>query len=405
MPDWARRFFENYLGQLRREAFTPAEISHLAWKPFRIGDLGITGPERDLDYRKIELSPAEAEAALAEIGEEDPRIDRDFYRRQRIVLVLVPGFSHETLRNFSFHEQIERKDSPHQIVMLHPGDGDGPTREQVYNQADGLRLVYVRYPRSNAASELVVEPLFRMLQRSPTLRRWVEDEGRKLFFVGYSYGSPLTLEMLAGIQAGAWKDEFILPSALGFLGLCGDIGGSYLADDMLRSDAKLFNVSKLVDFCRRHRRLGKIAGLHTERQMDDMVGGVRSLGHEDRQRKMKEYLPRLPGHLKYFTVAAALPIQHYRRRVWHANLDDWSMYRQALVSLPTSIYNDGQVVLADNLLPPTPQIPAENNIHLGAVRTHHWGVSYRRFNFGHNRFPRAAFYRALMKTIDEAFEA
>jgi hypothetical protein len=53
-------------------------------------------------------------------------------------------------------------------------------------------------------------------------------------------------------------------------------------------------------------------------------------------------------------------------------------------------------------VPSTPQIPAQNNIHLGAVRTHHWGVSYKTFNFGNNKFPRLAFYRALMQTIFEA---
>lgn len=42
-----------------------------------------------------------------------------------------------------------------------------------------------------------------------------------------------------------------------------------------------------------------------------------------------------------------------------------------------------------------------NNTYLGAVRTHHWGVRYRTFNFGNNKFPRSAFYRALLRTITE----
>lgn len=400
MTDWAQRFHEHFITELRREGYRAEQMRHWLWKPYRIEDLRVTGPDRDADYRKLELKETEIEATLARA---DPSvIDRDFYRQQKIVLVLVPGFTHETLRNLSWHEQIERKDSPHHIVMLKPGwNGEAP-QEQTYAQGDGLKLLYVRYPRSNAASQHIGQPLFEMLHQSASLRRWVQEEGRKLFFVGYSYGSPLSLELLAGLNAGRFQDEFILKNTLGFLALCGDIGGSYLADDTLKPDAQLLNIPKLVAFCRRHRWIGKLVGLGTAQLLDDMEGGVRSLGHEERQRKMREYAPQLPPQLEYFSVGAVLPMADYRRRWWQFNLDDYAMYRQALVSQPISLYNDGQVTLDDTLVPNANQIAPERNIHLGSVRTHHWGVSYKTFNFGSNRFPRPAFYRALMRTIVEA---
>lgn len=397
MSDWARRFSEHFIDQLTREDHTPEEIARWAWKPYQLGDLNITGAHRDLDYSRLELSAAEVEQILARSRSDSSKINREFYRQQKIVLVLVPGFTHETLRNLSWHEQIERKDSPHHIVMLKPGWNGEPPQEQEYAKGDGLKLLYVRYPRSNAASQHINRPMFDMLHNSQSLRRWVAD-GYKLFFVGYSYGAPLSLELLAGLNAGHLKDEFILKNTLGFLGLCGDIGGSYLADDVLKPDAQLLNIPKLVAFCRRHRWIGKLLGLGTDQLLDDMEGGVRSLGHEDRQAHIREYAPQLPPQLKYFSVSAVLPLEDYRRRWWQFNLDDYAMWRQAQVSQPISIYNDGQVTLDDNLVPDGPV----HNTHLGAVRTHHWGVSYKTFNLGNNKFPRPAFYRALMQTLIEA---
>lgn len=402
MADWASRFSDHFIGELQREGYSAEQIARWAWKPYQLQDLNITGPDRDVDYSKLMLSEAEVEQALARIAPQKTADTRESYRQQKIVLVLVPGFTHETLKNLSWHEQIERKDSPHHVVMLKPGWQGEPPQEQEYAKGDGLKLLYVRYPRSNASSEHINQPMFDLLHGSRSLRRWVQGEGRKLFFVGYSYGSPLSLELLAGLNAGRFKDDFILQNTLGFLGLCGDIGGSYLADDTLKPDAQLLNIPKLVAFCRRHRWIGKLLGLGTPQLLDDMEGGVRSLGHEERQARIRDYAPQLPTQLKYFSVGAVLPPQEYRRRWWQFNLDDYAMYRQALVSQPISVYNDGQVTLDDILVPTAPQVSPENNIHLGSVRTHHWGVSYKTFNMGNNRFPRPAFYRALMQTIVEA---
>ena len=397
MQQAAQRFHANFLAQLAREGYTPAQAAQWVFKPYQPADLRITGAQRDRDLSKLSVSAEELTAGMAQ---PDASITRDFYRQQKIALVLMPGFTHETLRNFSWHEQIERKDSPHHVVMLRPGwKGEAP-QEQTFAEGDGLKLLYVRYPRSNADSKHIIGPLFDLLHGSPSLRRWTQ-EGYKLFFVGYSYGAPLSLELLAGLNSGQFKDEFILRNTLGFLGLCGDIGGSYLADDVLKPDAALLNLDKAVDFCRRHPWVAKLAGLGTPQLMEDILGGVESLGHGGRQAAIARYAAQLPSQLKYFSISAVMPLADYRRRWWQFNLDDYTMYRQALVSDPISIYNDGQVVLDDNLVPNAPQIPAANNLHLGAVRTHHWGVSYKTFNFGRNRFPRAAFYRALMQTVVE----
>lgn len=398
MREGARTFHEYFVAELRREGFTAAQMLQWLWQPYRVEDLRITGPDRDPDLTRLELDAAELDALLARVAPSP--VDREFYRRQKLVLVLVPGFTHETLRNLSWHEQIERRDSPHHVVMLRPGWNGEPPQEDTYAQGDGLKLLYVRYPRSNAASQHIHQPMFDMLHRSATLRRWVLEEGRKLFFVGYSYGSPLSLELLAGLNAGRFADDYILDNTVGFLGLCGDIGGSYLADEVMKPDSRFLSIPRLVAFCRRHPWIGRLVGLGTPQLLDDMEDGVRSLGHEERQARMRLYTPRLPAQLRYFSVSAVLPLADYRRHWWRFNLDDYAMWRQARISAPVTVYNDGQVTLDDNLVPPGPP----QHTHLGAVRTHHWGVSYRTFNFGINRFPRPAFYRALLRTIVERLE-
>ena len=398
MTDWAARFQQHFLAQLKADGASPEQASQWVWQPAALNNLKQLGEGRDSTLEKLTLSPAQAAAAMQQAPA--PAVDAAFYAKQKTVLVLVPGFTHETLRNYSWHEQIHRKDSPHHVTVLQPGwNGEAPL-EQTLAKGDGLKLLYVRYPRSNAASQHIVPALFAMLRDCKSLRAWVA-EGYKLFFVGYSYGAPLSLELLAGLNSGQFKDEFILRNTRGFLGLCGDIGGAYLADDLLKPDATLFNIHQAVAFCRKHPLVAKLAGLGTPQLMDDILGGVESLGHGGRQAAIARYAAALPAQLQYFSISAVMPLADYRRRWWQFNLDDYTMYRQALVTDPITIYNDGQVALADNLVPSAPQIPAENIHHLGAVRTHHWGVSYRTFNLGRNRFPRAAFYRALMQTVVE----
>lgn len=393
----AERFFSHFLAELqggRRPA--PAITRHL-WKPYQVDDLRILGPDRDRDLGRLQLDPSAA--AVAAAGTAVPPLDTAFYRSRKIALVLVPGFTHETLRNYSWHEQIERRDSPHEVLMLHPADGDGPTREQTFARGDsGLRLLYVRYPRSNADSRFIVPAMFTMLRDSASLKRWIA-EGYRLIFVGYSYGAPLSLELLSAMNAGELRDDAVLPATQAFVGLCGDIGGSYLADDVLRPDAQLIQIQKVIEFCRRHPFIARLAGLGTPQLLADMEAGVRSLGHEVRQARLRDFERYLPAHLHYFSISAVMPLQDYRRRWWQFNLDDYTMYRQALVTDPITVYNDGQVALPDNLVPGPAHIPADHVHHLGAVRTHHWGVSYRTFNFGRNRFPRPAFYRALIRTV------
>lgn len=391
----AERFHAHFLAELRSEGQTAAEIARHAWNPTRAEALNVLGPERDRDLHKLHLSDEALHANPAPAKRDV--LDRAFWQRQKLCLVMVPGFTHETLKHYSWHEQIERKDSPHHVVMLHPADGDGPTREQAFTRDGALKLLYLRYPRSNADSRFIVPALFTMLRDCASLQQWIA-EGYKLLFVGYSYGAPLSLELLAALNAGEFRDEGLLANTLAFVGLCGDIGGSYLADDVMADDPQLLSIRKLVAFCRHHRFIAKLVGLGTPQLLEDMESGVRALGHEVRQGRLREYAPQLPTQLAYFSIAAVMPLADYRRRWWQFNLDDYAMYRQARVTDPITVYNDGQVALPDNLLPDTAQIQRH---HLGAVRTHHWGVSYRTFNFGRNRFPRPAFYRAVLRTVLE----
>lgn len=403
----AQRFFQHFVHEMHAAGLSPPQMLQHAWRPYAVDELNVTGPNRDQNLDKLALTEDDIHAALQ--TDHQP-VDNDVYRDQNIALILVPGYTHETLKNLSWHEQMERRDSPHNIVMLDPGNDGGPTRETEmaagHPGGECLKIAYCRYPRSNASSEHIIEPLHDLLRQSQHVRQWV-DAGRKLVFVGYSYGSPLSLELFAALNSGALTDDFVLENTAGFLGLCGDIGGSYLADDVTSDNPQFANVRKIVDFFKRHPGLqkgfvGKLAGVYTDQLLDDLFDGARGLGHTVRQQRMAQYASQLPAHIKYHSISAVMPADDYRRYLWHLNLDDWSMHKQAEMSWPHSIYNDGQVVLEDNLVPNAPHIPAENNLHLGAVRTHHWGVSYKTFNLGNNRFPRPAFYRALTQAIIHA---
>lgn len=401
MSDAAERFCRHFLWELHGLGLSPEQMARVAWRPYRAEDLRMLGPDRDADLRALEFAPGEIGALLDRARLDAGNAASAFSGADRLAFILVPGFTHETLKNFSWHELIEQRSSPHRIVMLHPGENGAATREQDWAHGKGRRIAYLRYPRSNADSQHIVPGVFSMLHGSPTVRRWVIEEGRRLVFVGYSNGSPISLELLAGLNAGAFPDDWLLKNTVAFFGMCGDIGGSYLADDVLRPDAKLLQIHKAIDFCRRHPFVAKLAGMGTPQLLADMEGGVRALGHEVRQARLREFAPRLPSHLHYFSIGAVLPLADYRRRWWHFNVDDYAMWRQALVTDPVTVFNDGQVALADHLVPPAAQIPASRHHHLGAVRTHHWGVAYRTFNFGINRFPREAFYRAALRTVME----
>ena len=55
--------------------------------------------------------------------------------------------------------------------MLHPGAEGGSTREEVFARGDsGLKLLYRRYPRSNAESRCLVPALFAMLRDCASLK-------------------------------------------------------------------------------------------------------------------------------------------------------------------------------------------------------------------------------------------
>ncbi|TDU31061.1 hypothetical protein DFR24_0419 [Panacagrimonas perspica] len=397
--DAASRFHVHFVAELKAEGRDGAFIARHTWRPTPLEFLRIFDPERDLDLAKLEYSAADVDA-LPSSPPLSP-MDADFHQRHKLALVVVPGFTHETLRNYSWHEQIQRRDSPHHVVMLHaPQTAGGPLREQEFGRGDGMKVLYLRYPRSNADSRHIVPTMFSMLTDSTHLRRWIAD-GYRLVFVGYSYGAPLSLELLAAMNSGALPGRELLSRTVAFVGMCGDIGGSYLADDVMHETPRFFSMRRLIAFCARHPLIAKLVGLGTPQLLADMEGGVQALGHEVRQTRLREYAPQLPPELHYFSIAAVMPLADYRRRWWQFNLDDYALYRQALITDAITVYNDGQVALPDNLIPEAAQIPPQRRLHLGAVRTHHWGVSYLTFNFGRNRFPRPAFYRALIRTIAE----
>lgn len=408
----AEQFFQHFLAEQSNAGLSVSQIADHTWRPFQPSDLNILGDNRDADLSKLAISEAELREriyALPEAVTANGEITaaEQAIAAEKLVLVLVPGFTHETLKNLSWHQHLNQPDlGHHSLILQPPNQAGGATQETLKSSGDGLKIAYCAYPRSNGDSRNIIQPLFELLHNSSTVRRWVQEEGCKLLFVGYSYGAPLSLELFAALNAGRIEqDDFVLDNTAAFLSLCGDIGGAYLADDVISEQPKFLSIAKVVDFFKRHPRwqkglLGKLAGVHTEQLLADLPEGAASLGHAVRQQRMAEYAPELPAHIHYFSVAALYPPEDYRRYVWQLNLDDYAMYKQSLITAPITVYNDGQVALPDNLLPAAAtRVPESHKHFLGAVRTHHWGVSYQTFNFGKNRFPRAAFYRALLRVV------
>ncbi|MCB1156152.1 MAG: hypothetical protein H7A25_04695 [Leptospiraceae bacterium] len=397
---WQYTFFYNYLEQLKLAGYTNKEICKVAWKPYLIDDLKVMGEDRDLDFHKVLLKPEEVDTYLQKIPDTKISIDEEFFRKRKTVILLVPGFTHHTLKNLSLHEQIENPKSPHQIIHFKFGKDGKTVEEKIYNEGQGLKIAYLAYPRANAHSSHVIEPLFRLIHESKTIRRWAMEENQKFVFLGYSYGSPLSLELLSALNQGKYKDEFILNSTKAFFSLCGDIGGSYLADYVIDETSK-YSIYRALKLAKRSRLIAKVFGLKTKQDLEDIAEGARSLGHEERQKALLDFSSKMPSNLKYFSISSFLPMEDYVNGLFR-NFDDWSMYKQALASKDISIYNDGQVVLKDTIIPKFKNVPEGNIVNLGAVRTHHWGVSYKTFNFGNNKFPRVPFYHALIKTLFQA---
>jgi len=395
---WQNSFFQHFLFELNQANYLPEDIVNFVWKPFCPEDLVITGPDRDLSYHKVEVVPAEVQRYIDRLP--TPQVDVDQRMKgEKIVMILLPGFTHHTLKYPAFIAQDQFKKTPVDMVHLALDPDDSSKTIETFNhKGGGMKLVYAAYPRSNASSQVILEPLFQMLHQSSSLRQWTQED-YKIVFIGYSYGTPLMLELLAAMNCGDFKDDFLLENTLAGLSINGDIGGSYLADAVLKEDAFL-NMQKYVEASKKFHPLGLLMGLKTDVERADLVGGVRSLAHPERLERMKWYIDKVPDHLKYLSICAFIPESDYDTNLLR-NLDDWTMHKQSLASRDVSIYNDGQMVLENCFLPAFPNVPKENIIEMGAVRAHHWAVSFQTFNFGVNKFPRFPYYRALIRTLAE----
>ncbi len=395
---WPTRFFLDFLDEMDAAGYSPEEMARYVWKPFAPEDLRIVGARRDRSFRRLEATPREIERQLAGLPARRVSVDA-LQREQKLVLLLLPGFTHHTLQYPAFQEQVEGEGAVLSVLKLGPPKrGRAPEETLQSRGRSGMKLVYVAYPRSNAASEVILEPTFEMLARSRTLKRWV-DAGYKLLFVGYSYGAALAFELIEALNTGRFEDPFLLPATEGVLTINGAVGGSYLADAIADPEA-LVNVQKAVGLTRSFSALGSVLGIRTEQDREDVVGGIRSLGHAVRQERLARMLGHMPKQLKYLSICAFLPESDYETNPL-SNLDDSTLYLQSLASKGVSIYNDGQMVLNDCFVPPFRGVPKRNRIDLGAVRTHHWGVSWRTFKSGVNPFPRRQYCRALLRTLRE----
>ncbi len=395
---WPRRFFDHFLLELASAGYSPADIARFVWKPYAIDDLAVTGDRRDLSFERVEATPSQIERRLAKLSGQGSDVD-SLLAQQKLVLVLFPGYTHHTLQYPAFYEQVEPRRSVSSVLKLEPPvRGKRPQETFTSRGRRGMKLVYVAYPRSNAATDVILEPTFEMLARSRNLARWI-GQGYKLVLVGYSYGAVIALELLEAMNSGRFEDRRLLQASEAMLAINGAIGGSYLADTVADPDA-ILSAQTAVGLTRTFPPLGAPLGLQTDEERDDLIAGLESLGHPVRQQQIERMNGRMPKHLKYVSVSAFLPANDYDTNPLR-NLDDSSMYLQSLASKGVSIYNDGQMVLEDCLIPPFRGVPRGNRIDLGAVRSHHWGVSWRTFSSGVNEFPRVPYYRALIATLGD----
>ena len=99
-------FFSNFAGYLKAAGYSPAQSQRFMWRPHHVSDLNIVGDNRDQDFSKLALQENQLEQVHENHLPEHRLVDRDFYRKHKIILVLVPGFTHETLKNLSLHEEM-----------------------------------------------------------------------------------------------------------------------------------------------------------------------------------------------------------------------------------------------------------------------------------------------------------
>lgn len=396
----SQRFFRHFVRQMGASGLTPAEAARHLWRPCDYDAVAASTESRHTMLSRLALGADELASQMDAPTVIPARVDPP---RPAPALLLLPGFTHETLRHRSWHEVVDDTDSPHHLVHLTPGD-HGACSERHRGRADGLPIAYVGYPRSNAHARIIVPGIAQLLRESASVQQWCR-EGRQLILVGYSNGAPLALELLARLNRGELDAGAVRESMAAMVSLCGDIQGSYLADDVMSAHPRFLSMTTVVAFAERYPLLARLIGLGTPQLRADMLDGVRSLGHAERQAALAEWSTDLPADLQYLSIAAVLPLADYRRHWWQFNLDDLAMYRQARVTDPITPLNDGQVAWGDARLPELPHVPASRKHDLGVVRAHHWAVSYRTFNFGRNRFPRAAFNRALYATVCELLES
>lgn len=393
-------FFKNFLDEMQKAGYPADKMSRYVWKPFSPEELKITGPERDRDFKKLEVKPEEIENYLHTANSSNTHDSSgfaDLFQSRKLALVIFPGFMHHMQRFPVFIDKKELAGTAADIIKLSLYNDNNNVKEEVVQKGTGIKVAYVKYPRSNAASETILEKGFNIINNSATLKRWIVDEGRKLIFIGFSYGAPLILETLAMINTGAFKNDYILPNTKAFIAINGAMGGSYLADTLLNQNA-LINAEKFKNIMNTFKPAGWPLMIKTREEREDLPAGLRSLGRDQRKKHTDWYTDKVPAHIKYYSICSVLPLKDYTKRPWN-NFDGLSMLAQSLICNKHTIYNDGQLALHDSMLPDFPHVDDQNKTDLGAVRSHHWGVGYRTMNLGHTKYPRLPFYKALSRTL------
>lgn len=399
---WDRKFVKNFIDEMRKEGISPEQMTRYIWKPFLSEGVVFEGENRDKDYKKVVMGVDDIRNYMQESPDKPEKEVGEFFDTEKYALIIFPGFLHHMQRFPVFINKKELSKTRVDITKLSLKN-DGSVKEESIKKGDGLKVAHVFYPRSNAATDTVLDAGYSIISNSLSIRKWIKEENRKIVFVGYSYGSPLILETLSRINSGEYKDDYILKNTVAFLGINGAIGGSYLADFLL-GNGSLFNIEKARTLMEIIKPLGWPLGIKSRQERDDLPEGINSLSHEERQKKIKEFGRNMPEHIKYFSIASCLPLSEYSKRPWN-NPDGMTLMLMSLTSYSNTIFNDGQVGFSDAMIPDFPGVSEENIFHLGAVKSHHWGVGYRTMNLGRNNYPRLPFYRATARTIKEALES
>jgi len=204
------------------------------------------------------------------------------------------------------------------------------------------------------------------------LLRLLEQEDKRILFLGHSKGANIILELLtdpaySDLRAKTW----------GAVALAGAIGGSPAADSLLARAVRRSRgapafirrgLAGLGRLAARRARHPLLAGLPS---LADLPEGVVDLSQKHRHAHLNRL--QMPQDVRFFSIAAAIERRRARpERFFSRDFDRTFLYLATYELVKHSLLNDTQLLLDDAKWPPGPNV-----WHLATINADHWGLAYR----------------------------